>query len=86
MHAYMHTKLLQLCPTLCDPMDCSPPGSSVHVIIQVRYWSGLPCPPAEDLLHPVIQHESLMSPALAGGFLTTDGRKPPGEPHTVPYL
>ena len=23
-------KLLQLCPTLCDPMDCSPPGSSVH--------------------------------------------------------
>ena len=26
----MHTKLLQSCPTLCDPMDCSPPGSSVH--------------------------------------------------------
>ena len=26
----MHTKLLQLCPTLCDPMDCSPPGSFVH--------------------------------------------------------
>ena len=23
-------KLLQLCPTLCDPMDCSPPGSFVH--------------------------------------------------------
>ena len=26
----MHAKLLQLCPTLCDPMDGSPPGSSVH--------------------------------------------------------
>ena len=26
----------QLCPTLCDPMDCSPPGSSVHGILQVR--------------------------------------------------
>ena len=26
----MHAKSLQLCPTLCDPMDCSPPGSSVH--------------------------------------------------------
>ena len=23
----------QLCPTLCDPMDCSPPGSSVHGIL-----------------------------------------------------
>ena len=29
-------KLLQLCPTLCDPMDYSLPGSSVHGIIQVR--------------------------------------------------
>ena len=26
----MHVKLLQLCPTLCDPMDCSLSGSSVH--------------------------------------------------------
>ena len=26
----------QLCPTLCDPMDCSPPGPSVHGILQSR--------------------------------------------------
>ena len=26
----------QSCPTLCNPMDCSPPGSSVHVILQAR--------------------------------------------------
>ena len=26
----------QLCPTLCDPMDCGPPGSSVHGILQAR--------------------------------------------------
>ena len=26
----------QPCPTLCDPMDCSPPGSSVHIILQAR--------------------------------------------------
>ena len=32
----MHAKLLQSGPTLCDPMDCSPPGSSVHEIVQVR--------------------------------------------------
>ena len=30
------TKLLQLCPTLCDPMDCSLPGSSAHGIFQAR--------------------------------------------------
>ena len=29
-------KLLQLCPTLCNPMDSSPPGSSVHRILQAR--------------------------------------------------
>ena len=26
----------QLCPTLCNPMDCSPPGSSFHGILQAR--------------------------------------------------
>ena len=26
----------QSCPTLCDPMDCSPPGSSIHGIFQAR--------------------------------------------------
>ena len=34
--ACIHAKLLQLCLTLCDPMDCSPPGSSVHGILQAR--------------------------------------------------
>ena len=29
-------KLLQSCPTLCDPIDGSPPGSSVHGIFQAR--------------------------------------------------
>ena len=29
-----HVKLFQLCPTLCDPMDCSPPGSPVQGILQ----------------------------------------------------
>ena len=32
----MHSKSLQLCPTLCDPMGCSSPGSSVHEILQAR--------------------------------------------------
>ena len=34
-------------------------------------WSGLPCPPPGDLPHPGIEPVSLMSPALAGSFLTT---------------
>ena len=29
-------KSLQSCPTLCDPMDCSPSGFSVHGILQAR--------------------------------------------------
>ena len=36
-----------------------------------EYWNGLPCPPPEDLPDPGIEPESLASPALAGGFLTT---------------
>ena len=34
----------QLCPTLCDPMDCSPPGSSIHGILQARIleWVAIP--------------------------------------------
>ena len=40
----MHAKSLQLYPTLCDPMDCSPPGSSVHGILQARIleWVAMP--------------------------------------------
>jgi len=34
----------QSCPTLCDPKDCSPPGSSVHGILQARIleWVAIP--------------------------------------------
>ena len=38
---------------------------------QQEYWSGLPCPPEGDLLHPGIEPVSLTSPALTGGFFTT---------------
>ena len=37
-----------------------------------EYWSGLPCPPPGDLPNPGTEPESLMSPALAGGFFTTN--------------
>ena len=35
-HVYVLAKSLQLCPTLSNPMDCSPPGFSVHGILQAR--------------------------------------------------
>ena len=42
--AYLHVKLLQSCPTLCDPMDYSLQGSSVHGIFQLRIlkWVAMP--------------------------------------------
>ena len=36
MPACVHARLLQSCPTLCDPMDCSSPGSSLHGILQIK--------------------------------------------------
>ena len=44
----------QSCPTLYDLMDCSPPGSSVHGILQQEYWSGLSFPSPGDLPDPGI--------------------------------
>ena len=40
----VHAQSVQPCPTLCDPMDCSPPGSSVHGILQARIleWGAMP--------------------------------------------
>ena len=37
--------LVSQCPTLCDPMNGSPPGSSVHGILQARILEWLPFPP-----------------------------------------
>ena len=64
-------KLFQSCPTLCDPVDCSPPGSSVHGILQARRLEWVACPPPGDLPDPGIEPVPLMAPALAGMFFTT---------------
>ena len=42
-----------------------------------EYWSGLPFPPPGDLPDPGVEPTSLVSPALAGGFFTTES---PGKP------
>ena len=71
-HLCVHAKSIQSCPTLCDLMDYSPPGSSVHGILQARIleWVASPSPPG-DLPNPGIEPTSLRSPALAGRFFTT---------------
>jgi len=35
------SEVAQSCPTLCDPMDCSLPGSSIHGILQARVLEGV---------------------------------------------
>ena len=42
----------KLCPTLCDPTDCSLPGSSVHGISRQKYWSESLLPSPKDLPDP----------------------------------
>ena len=44
MRVKSESEVAQSCPTLCDPMVCSLPGSSVHGISRQEYWSGLPLP------------------------------------------
>ena len=61
----------QLCPTLCDPMDYSPPGSSAHGIFQARIleWVAIPSPgdlpdPGTGFGSPTLQADSLPSEPL----------------------
>ena len=63
--------LLQSWRTLRDPMDCSPPGSSVHGILQANILEGVAISSSRDLPNSGIEPVSLMSPVLAGRFLTT---------------
>ena len=67
----MHAKSFQSCPTFCDLMDCSPPGSSVHEVLQARILGWIARPSSGDLPDPGIELTSLEFPALAGGFFTT---------------
>ena len=66
VYVCVHTKSLQSCPILCGLVDCSPPGSTVHGILQARILElvGMPCPASGDLPDPEIQPTSLISPAL----------------------
>ena len=68
----------QPCPTLCSPMDYSPPGSSVHGVLQARILQWLPFPSPGGLPDPGIEPRSS---ALQADSLPPE---PPGEPSNVP--
>ena len=69
-------EVIQSCLTLCDPMDCSLPGFSIHGISRQEYWSELPFPSPGDLPNPGIKPRS---PTLQADFL-------PAEPQGKPRL
>ena len=65
----------QLRLTLCDPMDCSPPGSSVCGILQARIleWVAISSSKGSSL-----PRDRTQISCIAGGFFSTE---PPGKPH-----
>ena len=52
------------CLTVYNPVDCSPPGSSVHGILQARILEWLPLPTPGNLPNPGIEPASLASPCI----------------------
>ena len=61
MKVKSESAVTQLCPTLGDPMDCSPPGSSILGIFQQEYWSGVPLPsPYADDTTVMAESEELL--------------------------
>ena len=74
LHTYMQA---HSCLTLCNPRDCSPPGSSVHGVLQPRILDWVAIPSSGGSSYPVIEPQPPASPASAGGLFTT---QPPGKP------
>ena len=78
----MHAKLLQLCLTLCDPIDSLQPygrtGCSVHGTLQARILEQVAMLSSRELCDPGIEPMSPAAPALQTDFFTTKPlRKPP---------
>ena len=63
MYMYMLCLVAQLCPTLCDPMDYSPPGSSLHGIFQARILEWITISYSSN---PGMEPRDPVSSALAG--------------------
>ena len=73
----IHAKLLQLCTALRDPMDCSPPGSSVHGILQARILQWVVISSSMRSSQPRDQTCVFWGSYIAEELITTE---PPGKP------
>ena len=68
---YVHAQLLQSCPSLCDPIDCNPPGSSVHGVLQAQILEWVAKPSSRGSSQPRNQtHISYIS-CIGRRFFTT---------------
>ena len=70
----LHAKL---CVTLCDPVDCGPPGSSVHGILQPKILEWIAMPSSRGSSQPRDQTHVSCSSSVAGKFFAAE---PPGKP------
>ena len=68
---YRHAQLLQLYLILCDPMDCGPPGSSDHGILQGRILEWAVIPSSRGSSWPRRSNPHLLCPALEDRFFIT---------------
>ena len=78
-HACMHALSLQSCLTLCHPMDCSPPGASVHGILQARTLEWVTMPASRGSSPP--RDRTLVSYVYLRWQAFSLPLAPPGEPH-----
>ena len=83
MKSESESEVAHSCPTLCDPWTVAHKAPPSLGFSRQEYWSGLPFPTPGDLPDPGIEPMSPVSPALAGGFVTT---APPGKPWLIPSL
>ena len=70
----MYAKSLQSYLTLCKPMDCISPGSSVHGILQARILDWVAGPPPGDLPNPGIEPASSVAPVFQADSLPLSHR------------
>ena len=82
----LHMLSLQSCPSLYDPTDCSPPGSSVHGILQARILESLVMPSSK--WSSQTRNQTCVSQifCVAAGFFTAELQgKPPWSPSHIHF-
>ena len=82
MKVKSESEVAQSCPTLSDPMDCSPPGSSVHGILQARVleWNAIAFSDGTALASTKYQYESAIGLPMSSPTWTPHPPSSPSQP------